>query len=700
MAVSYGWAGKILRVNLSNGRITTEDTSKYKDYIGGMGIGYKVLFDEVPVGTHPHDAKNKIVFGTGPLTGSGAPCSSRTNVTSLFPTNPMHLVADSHMGGNFAASMKYAGYDAIIVEGKARGPVWLRIEDEKVSIEDASKMWGQGIYNTTALVASEMGKEASIAAIGQAGENLVNLSVIMNGYSHSAGGHGSILGAKKLKAIGIIGTGSLKIAGNSKDLLDTNSYMLKELIGANNNHVVPSTPQPWAEFDSKGSRWTAQKGLYWGAAEPPVETGEIPPGDIKTVGLRTQKGVKDLGPVAEKYTKRMGGCQSCPIRCFSQLEMPQLEKYGVSKYVSNTCMGYYSPSMVMIKGTADQYEENDGSMIAKGLGSKLADDYGVWCNYGMLGREFKYVYENGILKEVLSEEEYNSIPFDLLEAGDPAFLKDFYRRIAFKEGEFSHFGDGTYWMAQRWNLGEDFWHGKDQKLWSPLGYPVHHSNEAGAQVGALISCMFNRDAQSHTHMNLIGSGLPADILREVSAELWGSEEAFDFPAKYTPMNQYKAKFAKWSIVRNVLHDSLTVCNWMWPMMVSPVKSRNYRGDTALESKYMSIVTGENYTEEALDLAAERVFTLHRALTVKQMGTVDMRNEHDVIMDWVYDMDPDMEPFTEGTIKMDREDMQTALTMFYEEMGWDKKTGAPTKETLNRLGLDFAARELESMNLLP
>ena len=135
-------------------------------------------------------------------------------------------------------------------------------------------------------------------------------------------------------------------------------------------------------------------------------------------------------------------------------------------------------------------------------------------------------------------------------------------------------------------------------------------------------------------------------------------------------------------------------------MVSPVKERNYRGDTALESKYMSIVTGENYTEESLDLAAERVFTLHRALTVKQMGTVDMRNEHDVIMDWVYDMDPDMEPFTEGTVKMEREDMQTALTMFYEEMGWDKKTGAPTKETLKRLGLDFAARELESMNLLP
>ncbi len=78
-----GWAGKILRVNLTNGKISSEDTSKYQDYIGGMGIGYKVLFDEVPAGTKPYDAANKIVVGTGPLCGSGVPMSSRTNITSL-----------------------------------------------------------------------------------------------------------------------------------------------------------------------------------------------------------------------------------------------------------------------------------------------------------------------------------------------------------------------------------------------------------------------------------------------------------------------------------------------------------------------------------------------------------------------------------------------------------------------------------------
>lgn len=700
MSKSYGWAGKILRVNLTNGNITMEDTSKYKDFVGGMGIGYKVMYDEVPAGTKPYDEANKIVFGVGPLTGSGAPCSSRTNITSLLPSNPYHAVADSHMGGNFAAMLKYAGYDSIIIEGKSNKPVWLNIEDDKVTIEDASGIWGKGIYDSTATINSIVGREASVAAIGQAGENLVNLSVIMNGYSHSAGGHGGIMGSKNLKAISVKGTGSVKVAGTGKEWVDLNKYMLKDIIGANNQHVVPSTPQPWAEYHHEGSRWTARKGLEWGAAEPPIETGECAAGDINRVGYRTHKGVKDLGEVAAKYTVRMGGCQSCPIRCHAQLKLPQLKKYGVSENAANTCMGWFSPVGVMFKGTKDQFEKGDANMIAGSLGSQLADDYGVWCNYGQIGRDLKYAYENGILERVLPKEEYDSINWQLVEDGNPEFLVDFYRRIAFKEGELSVLGEGAYWIDKKWNMGEKYWNDKSMKLWSPLGYPVHHSNEAGGQVGALISCLSNRDAQNHSHMNFIGSGLPIEVQKEVAAELFGSGDAIDPPANYTPMNEYKAKFVKWSLIRNCLHDSLTLCNWMWPMTVSPSKDRNYRGDTALESKFMNLVTGEDISEEELDLAGERIFTLHRALTVKQMGTTDMRGKHDVMTDWVYDMDPDVEAFTPGTIKMDREDMQIALTMLYKEMGWDEKTGAPTKETLERLGLNDVAADLEKLNLLP
>jgi len=475
---------------------------------------------------------------------------------------------------------------------------------------------------------------------------------------------------------------------------------MEEIIGANNNHVVPSTPQPWAEYDSKGSRWTAREGLEWGAAEPPINTGDCAVGEVKKVGYRTMKATFDLGPIAAKYTVKMGGCQSCPIRCHSNLKIPQLKKYGVSENVSNTCMGYHSPGGVMFKGMKDQFEEGDANMIGKGLGSQLADDYGVWCNYGMIGKDFKYAYNTGILKKVLPKEEYDSINWQLLEDQNPEFLVDFYRRIAMKEGVFSKLGMGSYWIAKEWNFGEDFWHDKGNGFWSRLGFPKHHSSETAGQVGAIISCMFNRDAQCHTHVNLTGSGLPTSIQKEVAAELFGSGDALDAPSNYTKMNVYKAKFAKWSIIRNCLHDSLTLCNWMWPMMVSPSKDRNYRGDTGLEAEFLSLVTGENISEEELDLAGERIFTLHRALTVKQMKTTDMRNKHDDMTDWIFDMDPDVKAFTPGTIKLDREDMQTALTMFYKEMGWDEKTGAPTRATLERLGMKDVADQLAKLNLLP
>lgn len=698
---SYGWAGKILRVNLTTGQISSVDTSKYHDFIGGMGIGYKVMWDEVPKGTHPFAPENKIIFGAGPLTGSGTPCSARTNITSLLASNPYHMVSDSHMGGHFSPEMKYAGWDAIIIEGASDHPVWLRIENDNVTIEDAGNLWGKGIYETTAIVAGMMGQEAQVAAIGPAGENMVNLAVIMTGRSHSAGGHGGVLGSKKLKAIGIKGTLPVRIAADREEWRKVEKHMMS-IIGANNQHVVPSTPQPWAEYHDPASRWTARKGLYWGAANPPVETGVCDPHDMNSVGLRTQKGVKDHGAGAEKYTVRMGGCQSCPIRCHSQLHMPQMEEYGVQAEVTNTCMGYFSPAGIMYKGFAEVpgTAKGDGAIIGRGVGTQLADDLGVWCNYGQIGRDFEYCYEKGVFKRVLSAEEYNSIPWHLMEAGDPAFYKDFYRRIAYKEGEFSHLGDGAYWISKRWNLGEDYWKDSHWKLWSPLGFPVHHSSEAGGQIGALISCMFNRDAQCHTHMNFIGSGLPINVIKDIAQEVFGSPDAIDAPSNYTRMNKFKARFAKFSIIRNCLHDSLTLCNWMWPMTTSPLKERGYRGDLTLESQFFSLATGIKKSMEDLDKDGERIFTLHRALCVKQMGTIDMRNQHDRVSDWVFDMDPKKEAFTPGTIKLEREDFEIALGMFYQAMGWDETTGAPTKECLIRLGLNDVAAELEQLGLLP
>jgi aldehyde:ferredoxin oxidoreductase len=710
MSNSFGWAGKILRVNLSNGSISTEDTEKYKKFVGGMGIAYKIMWDEVPAGTAPYDEANKIVFGAGPLAGSGAPCSSRTNVTSILPTNPYNLISDSHFGGHFSPELKYAGYDMIVIEGKSPNPVWLRIEDDKVTLEDAvaDGLWGTGVYKTTELIDKIMGGGSQVATIGQAGENMVNMSTIIANSSHSGGGHGGVLGSKKLKAIAIKGTKPVRIAADRKKWNEVDEYMMT-IIGANNQHVVPRHPQPWAEYTSSGSRWTANPGKTWGAAKPPVDTGTAAPDDVNSMGLRTHKGWQDLGPLAaEKYVIRMGGCQSCPIRCHSYINHPKLPEYGFNPVLGNTCLGWSGGGDAMMH-YADGEQKGEDFILGRALGTSLINDYGIWCNYGLRNRELHNLYKSGLLKEKLPKEEYDRLRFDLLEEGNPEFLIEYYRSIAFKDGILgSLIGQGSYYVMKYFGLEDFYKNDYTLGVWNPkLVFPKHHSNEANGQVGALASCFFNRDAQTHSTCNFLQSGLPIEIKKEILSEIpaIGSGDAMDEDKNYTPMNVYKAKYAKWGLIRNCLHDSLTLCNWMWPMTCSPRKDKGYRGDTSLESKFFSMATGIETSEDELDLMGEKILTLHRAMCVKQMGTKDMRNEHDIISDWVFDkVDKDADgkelaPFTPGTIRMDREDMKLALTMFYKEMGWDEVTGAPTKATLVRLGLDDVAAELEALNLL-
>ena len=111
----YGYAGKILRVNLTNRSITTMDTGPYKDYVGGMGIGYKIIWDEVPLNTHPYAPAAKAVIAVGPLTATGVPCGGRTNISFLTNYSRGASICDAHFGGHFAQYMKFAGYDAIII---------------------------------------------------------------------------------------------------------------------------------------------------------------------------------------------------------------------------------------------------------------------------------------------------------------------------------------------------------------------------------------------------------------------------------------------------------------------------------------------------------------------------------------------------------------------------------------------------------
>ena len=697
MATYGGWAGKVLRVDLSTGKISSEDTiAKYKNFLGGAGLGYKVLWDEVPPGTKAWDPENRLVFGVGPLSGTGSPLSGRVTITSLGPVSYLELPTTGHMGGHWGAELKFAGWDGIIIQGKASQPVWLYINDDQVEIRDAKWLWGNGIFRATAEICTEMGSDAHVAAIGQAGENLVRLSCIMCDRSHSAGGHGSVMGAKMLKAIGVKGSGAIKIAADKKAWKELVHYNLT-LLGANSGGVVPSTPQPWAEF-SGPTRWTARKGLFWGAANPPVETGECPPEDLNRIALRTHKGVLDHGEgPGEKHSVRMGGCHACPIRCHPMMDVPALEKYNVSRYQVNTCSGNSHGKSLFTKLKAG----TETALECSQLGSALADDYGLWNDYGQYPADFTYCYTKGIFEQRLDAKEYESIPWAAMEANDPAFLIDIMRRITYKQGLLGEaFAEGPYLLEKRWPEVAEA-HNKEHDLgcWK-WGHHYHHSTENAGQVGALINYVGNRDAMCHTHSNFLGSGLPLNLQKEIGAELFGSPDAVDKIHAYTPMNEGKAAFAKLSLIYRELHNSLTLCNYTLPVWCSPLKARKYRGDADMEAKLYSAVTGEEVSRADMENMGLRILTLFRALTARAMNEKDQRNKHDIANDWVFDYPQDKAPFTPGHDRMDRKDMELAKDMFYAQLGWDQATGMPTRATLEKLALGDVADDLAKRGLLP
>ncbi len=701
MAKSGGWAGKVLRVDLSTRRISTDDTiEKYKDFLGGTGIGYKVIWDEVPTGTQPFDSTNKIVFGVGPLAGTGAPCNGRTAVTTLWPTCwPTPLVGTGHMGGHFAAELKYAGYDAIIIEGKSDRPVWLSIVDGKAEIKDARHLWGQGIRRTTVEINQQMGTEASVAAIGQAGENLIPMSVVMNSFSHSAGGVGGVMGAKNLKAIGVRGTGSVRIAGNKNEWEKVIKLHLS-LLGANNQHVVPNSPQPWAEYYSPGSRWVASKRRQWGAADPNIDTGACDPHDLNRIAYRTNNAAFYLGDKAWQYTVRGNGCPSCPIRCHTMIKVPAVAvKYGIPAVGQNTCAG-------LLFGRAFFKTFPDGpkgqtSIEACMVGMHLADDLGLWENYGQLQRDFQKLYYEGIMSGKVGTDEFKSYSWDKYEKGDPSFLFELLPKIAYKQGELATaLGLGTGGMLDRWGIPEKDWLEDQNLLYWKMGHPKHHSNEDAGQCGVIINTQYNRDVQCHSHVNFVRNGLPIDVQKRLATDIWGSPDAVDAASAYTPMNVYKAKMAKWTLLRKELHDSLSLCNWMGPWIASPLKERGYRGDDSIESLLYSIATGDKKSRGELDSVAERIFLLHRALTIRDMGTKEMRTKHDTVPDWVFADPAGKASFAKGTNRMDKEDINLAMDLYYEEMGWDKKTGSPSAAAYQRMGLATVADDLSKKQLLP
>lgn len=214
----YGYAGKILRVNLSNGEIHTEPTMTYaREWLGSPGIAIKILYDELNSWVTPYDPANRLIIGAGPLVGTTAPGANKMNISTLGPMigGWASSCSDTYVGGQ----LKGAGFDSIVLQGRAPRPVYVWIDDDTVEIRGASHLWGKTTWETLEMIREDLNDGSlHVLSIGPAGENLVRSACVIQDRSRAfgRGGLGAVMGAKNLKAVVARGTGAIKVADRDR----------------------------------------------------------------------------------------------------------------------------------------------------------------------------------------------------------------------------------------------------------------------------------------------------------------------------------------------------------------------------------------------------------------------------------------------------------------------------------------------------
>jgi aldehyde:ferredoxin oxidoreductase len=234
-----GYQNNVLRVDLSQEKVATEPLRMdfAEKYAGQKGLAIRYLYEELAAGIDPLGPENKLLFTTGPMTGTGVPCSGKLSIAAKSPATG--TINDCSIGGHSANAIKYAGYDMIILEGKASKPTLIVIDNDKVTLEDAGDLWGKGAHEAEKLLQERFGHEYEHLVIGPAGENLVTMSCINSDYYRQAGrgGIGAVMGSKNVKAVSIRGTGPVNVA-NVKSLVEKVLKYQQEDVHQDDNNFV------------------------------------------------------------------------------------------------------------------------------------------------------------------------------------------------------------------------------------------------------------------------------------------------------------------------------------------------------------------------------------------------------------------------------------------------------------------------------
>lgn len=410
----YGYNGKILRVNLKAKTIKTETLNEElaKKYIGGRGLGTKIMMDEVDPQVDALSPENKLLIVTGPMTGNPVATGGRYMVVTKSPLSG--TIASSNSGGRWGAELKFAGYDLIIFEDKADEPVYLNIEDDKVELLSAEDLWGTTVSVTTKKLEEKHVKGAKVLTIGPAGENLSKIAAVINDEDRAAGrsGVGAVMGSKNLKAIVVKGSGKPAVFDDAK-LKEVNKSQLSKI---------------------KENGVTGQGLPTYGTAvlvNILNELGSLPTNNFLLSQFGKAEEISGEA-LAEKYLIKNTACYRCPIACGRYVKMEAGE------------------------GGGPEYE----TLWAFGSDCGISDlkaiiEANYWCNEMGLdtisaGATIAAAIE---LKEkgYIKDDELDGLK---LEFGNATDIMEWTKRMGYRQGLGNKMAEGSYRLTEGYGVPE------------------------------------------------------------------------------------------------------------------------------------------------------------------------------------------------------------------------------------------------------
>lgn len=646
-----GWTGSLLRVDLSSGTIAVDDTMQYVPrFIGGLGVAARIAWDELRPGTDAFDPDNMLFVMTGPLTGTLASGAGRVEVAGIAPQQHPSVYSRSGMGGHWGAELKFAGFDGVVVTGQATEPVYLWITDGHAELREAADLWGLGNYATTLALRDTHGPKTRVISCGPAGERRSRIAVIQTETGNAAGqgGYGAVMGAKKLKAIAVRGTGGVKLA-------DPERFMKLCLD---------------ASREGEGPRHHGTDGIQ--------------PGDARS------------GP--RFRTRKCGFCAS-PCVHRMQFNVPEVGRPGL--YTTATqCWGYGGISRgadIAARAATSDYGLN-GWEISYGIipWLQLCRQHGLIESIDGIeipapSKPIEYLRDVARVSDEFVHVLIEKIAHRQDELGDALADGACYAADRLFSGLGKplldhiyprHAGQTQHWLGHWGTGGNVYW-----PWWLP---PV------------LQWCVDTRDpANDSTHQwtehvqdYLTESGpnrgpFPLEKVRAVCARVYGNPDVCDPAYAYDPP-ETKAIPAIWHHDRGMVVDSLVLCDYEHSRVFSML-SEDGAADTALSAKLFSAATGFTTSEEELHQAGSRIFALHRAIDVRNFGRDRGVDE--------YTLDSLMYPGRNDGVILDRKEFKPVMDTYYRLQGWDPATGWPTRQRLEALGLGDVADELAALGRL-